>query len=347
VRALPEDVETGALIAVLADDWGFDTESAEYAAVGAGSYHWVVTDREGMRAFVTVDDLDWKHWLGDTRDSAFEGLRRAFDTAVALRDGGLEFVVAPIPTRGGETVRRIGPRHTIALFPLVAGEAGRFGHYDTAERAGVVKILARLHRATPTVASVANTYALDLPGRPRLEASLREVSRTWVGGPFSEPARQALARHASDVVELLALADRLAAALARRRDTWVVTHGEPHAGNVMRAGEDRLLVDWDTVALGPPERDLWMVVGDGADEATIYAEATGHQLDQMAVDFFRLAWDIEDLAGYVNVLRSPHRHSEDTVKAYEAVLYCVKSRDRWAALLGETVPVSGSEPSRM
>ena len=205
---------------------------------------------------------------GDTHESAFEGLRRAFDTAVALRDGGLEFVVAPIPTSRGETVRRIGPRHRIALFPFVAGQAGRFGHYDPAERAPVVKMLAELHRATPAVASVANTFVLDLPGRPRLEAALGEVSRTWVGGPFSEPARQALARHASDVVELLALADRLAADLAPRRDTWVITHGEPHAGNVMRAGESRLLVDWDTVALGPPERDLWMVVGDGADEAT-------------------------------------------------------------------------------
>ena len=29
------------------------------------------------------------------------------------------------------------------------------------------------------------------------------------GGPFSEPARQALAGHASDVAELLALFDRL------------------------------------------------------------------------------------------------------------------------------------------
>ena len=130
MRALPEDFDTSALIGALADDWGFEVDSSEYAPVGGGSYHWVVSDREGTRAFVTVDDLDWKHWLGDTRESAFDGLRRAFDTAVALRDGGLEFVVAPIPTSGGETVRRIGPRHTIALFPFVDGEAGVFGRYE-------------------------------------------------------------------------------------------------------------------------------------------------------------------------------------------------------------------------
>ena len=42
-----------------------------------------------------------------------------------------------------------------------------------------------------------------------------------------------------------------------------MTHGEPHAGNVMRTDEGRLLVDWDTVALAPPERDLWMLVVGG------------------------------------------------------------------------------------
>jgi spectinomycin phosphotransferase len=207
------------------------------------------------------------------------------------------------------------------LFPFVAGEAGVFGRYESAERAEVVKMLAELHRATPAVASLANSFVLDLPGRPRLEAALRDVGRTWAGGPFSEPARQALARHAADVVELLDLADRLAADLARAGDTWVVTHGEPHAGNVMRAGESRVLVDWDTVALGPPERDLWMVLGDGTDEAMIYASATGREIDLTAVDFFRLAWDLEDLAGFISVLRSPHRRSADTVKAYEAVTH--------------------------
>ena len=89
MRALLEDIETSAVIDVVADGWGFDVDSADYAAVGGGSYHWVVKDRNGTRAFVTVDDLDLKPWLGDTRESAFDGLRRAFDTAAALRDDGL------------------------------------------------------------------------------------------------------------------------------------------------------------------------------------------------------------------------------------------------------------------
>lgn len=103
--APPEELETSALIGFLADGWGIDVEATEYAAVGGGSYHWLVTDRVGTRSFVTVDDLATKPWLGDTHDTAFDGLRRAFDTAVALRDVGLEFAVAPLLTTGGETLR--------------------------------------------------------------------------------------------------------------------------------------------------------------------------------------------------------------------------------------------------
>ena len=325
MRALPEDfVETSALLGVLSDGWGFDVEAIEYAAVGGGSYHWVIRDPNGSRGFVNVDDLDRKPWLGESRESVFDGLRRAFDTAVALRHGGLGFVVAPIPTRRGETVRRIGPRHTIALFPFVDGQAGRFGHYETADNArAIVTMLAELHTATPAVRSVARRIDLDLPGRRHLESALREVNQTWFGGPFSEPARQALASGASDVAEQLALVDRLSIEVARRCTNWVVTHGEPHAANVMRTAGRHVLVDWDTVALAPPERDLWMVLGDTAAEATIYAELTGHQLDQVAVDFFRLAWDLGDLAAFLKVLRAPHRHTADTLKAYEGLQVCV------------------------
>ncbi len=329
----PEEFETSTLIDLLADGWGFDVEGVHYAAVGGGSYHWVVEDVEGKRGFVTADDLDQKPWLGDTRESAFDGLGRAFDTAVALRDGGLGFVVAPIPTSRGETVRRIRPRHTIALFPFVAGQPGTYGHYETAERAALLTMLAELHQATPAVSAVASRVDLHLPGRRRLEAALRDLRQTWSGGPFSEPARQALARRASDVAELLALGDRLSVDVTSRRTDWVVTHGEPHGGNLMRTDESHVLVDWDTVALAPPERDLWMFVGDNGEEATTYTDATGHELDQVAVNFFRLRWDLADIAAFTDLLRSPHHHTEDTEKAYDALTFYVGTRDRWAALL--------------
>jgi spectinomycin phosphotransferase len=334
VKDLPEGVETSTLIDSLAEGWGFFVETIHYAPVGFGSYHWVATDSLGTRGFVTVDDLEQKPWLGNTRETAFEGLTRAFGTAVALRDAGLGFVVAPIVTSDGEAVRRVGARHTIALFPFVEGQAGRFGEYGTAEeRAAVITMFAQLHQATSAVESIARRIDLHLPGRGFLESGLREISQPWSGGPFSEPAREAMATHASDVADLLTLFDRLARSVATRGSKWVVTHGEPHAVNLIRTDVGQVLVDWDTVALAPPERDLWMLVDDVGDDATTYTDLTGHEPDHVAMDFFRLAWDLGDLAAYTHVLRSPHRHSEDTVKAFQGLTKCVAIRDRWGALL--------------
>ena len=327
MRDLPSDIETSAVIDALADGWGFDVEVADYAAVGAGSYHWVMTDAGGERRFVTVDDLDQKKWLGETRETACEGLGRAFDTAAALRRAGLKFVVAPILTSGGESLRRIGPRHTVALFPFVDGHAGQWGPYEPGARGAVVSMLAELHGTTPATRSVRNA-GLELAGRRRLEAALQEVNETWSGGPLSEPARKAFSSHVADLVQFLSVADRLAAGVERRGGAWVVTHGEPHAGNVMRTGTGHMLVDWDTVALAPRERDLWWLA-DETDDIATYADLTGHQIDGEAVDFFRLAWDLNDVAEYLTVLRSPHVENEDTLDAYEGVTRCMPNRDKW------------------
>ncbi len=334
VRATPEGLEEGSVIDALRRGWGFDAAVTEYAAVGAGSYHWEVADDAGKRRFVTVDDLDQKAWLGDTREAAFDGLRRAFDTAVALRAGGLQFVVAPIPTRLGESVRRLDSRYAVALFPFVEGEAGQFGWIvDDDERRSVVGMIAELHRATPAVGSGVRSAGLELPGRNHLEAALHALDERWPGGPLSEPAREAVRNSASELSELLALADRLAAEAATHGGDWVVTHGEPHAGNVMRTGDGRVLVDWDTVALAPPERDLWMLVAGGIDAADIYARATGRQLDDVSLDFFRLAWDLSDLAEYLNVLRAPHQEDDDTRWALRILRDSPAIRENWATLL--------------
>ena len=304
-------------------------ESLEYAPVGFGSYHWSVTGVRGLRWFVTVDDLDRKPWLGDAREAAFDGLRCAFDTAAALREAGLGFVVAPFPSRSGETVRRLGERHTVAVFPFVAGTGAEPD--STAQLA----MLAELHRATPAVRGLARRWEPVVPDRARLEAALADLGGPWTGGPFSEPAREALAPHAGDVGRALLEFDRRAAAVASAGG-WVITHGEPHPGNLVQGPDGVLLVDWDTVALAPPERDLWMAAATSGAELDAYREATGHEVDPAAVELFRLAWDLADIAAFVDVLRSPHGENADTAKAYDGLALLADVRRRLSGLLDES-----------
>jgi spectinomycin phosphotransferase len=336
MRALPDGVELDAVIDALHDGWGFEVDTIEYVPVGAGSYHWHVTDEIGARGFVTVDDLGWKTWLGDTHDESFEGLTHAFDAATALRAAGLRFVVAPIRAGDGEPLRRLGERYAIALFPFMDGEPGEFGPYgNDDDRLGVVALLAELHDATAAAGSAVLTVGFELPGRRHLELALLERDERWTGGPLSEPAREAVQASASELVELLALADRLAVDAGTRRGDWVITHGEPHPGNVLRAPTgEQLLVDWDTVALGPAERDLWMLVDEGEDASELYTRLTGTTPDGAALDCFRLTWELKDLAEYLNVFRSPHEENDDTLRQVGALDRIPALRDLWASRKG-------------
>ncbi len=315
MRIAPEAFTESELIACIVENWGVDVESTRYLAVGFGSYHWEVTDAAGSRYFVTVDDLDHKAWLGLDREFAFDGLGRAFDAAMALRrEAGLEFVVAPIPAARGGTIRRLDARHTVALFPFVDGRScGRFGWEDSpGDRAHVVRMLAELHLNTRVAQPFAQIRHLEPPERPRLEAALRELDRAWTGGPMSEPTRDLLARHASKLQRLLQAFDRLASQVALVGGDLVVTHGEPHASNVMRTVDKLLLVDWDTVGLAPPERDLWLF----PDEMALYADATGREIDVVAIDLYRLRWELDDIAIFTSQFRSAHALTMDTEKAW-------------------------------
>jgi spectinomycin phosphotransferase len=325
VRAAPDALETATVVAALRDGWAHDAARIEYAPVGGGSYHWRVADADGGRAFVTVDDLDAKAWLGDTRDAAFVGLRDAFEAAAELAAAGLSFVVAPLRTREGAPLVRLDERYTLGVFPFVEGEPGEWGGYATdADRLAVVELVADVHR----VRVAARAVGLELPGREHLEAALRDLDVPWTGGPLAEPTREAMRAAARTLVDLLAVADRLRADAEARGVPSVVTHGEPHSGNIVRTSSGPVLVDWDTVALAPPERDLWMLTGDGMPE--LYEERAGRSVNQAALDYFRLSWDLKDLAEYLSVLRASHTDNEDTRVWLDFVRRFPEVRERWA-----------------
>jgi spectinomycin phosphotransferase len=340
MKVLPEGLGEADLLAALTEGWRLDIASFQYLAVGFGSYHWDLRDRHGRRLFITVDDLDDKTYLGQNRDSALEGLRCAFDAAYTLRHhGGLEFVVAPLPTPTGETVRRIGRRHSVAVFPFVAGIAEQFAEIATPawsnrllvrsaeDRAELVRMLVRLHQATQSVVTAVGPASL-LPERSRFESALQELDREWTGGPFSEPARALLARHAPSVIRQLSAFDDLSARVAASGLMSVITHGEPHAGNLVRTdGGHLVLVDWDTLALAPPERDLWLVDSGAGRELSLYAELSGRRVDENAIALYRMRWALDDITIFVNGLRSTHARTPDTEKAWDGLVRSFEALD--------------------
>ena len=308
----PVELDVAMLQAALNRAWDLDLDSLVYAPLGFGSHHWNATERSGQRWFVTVDDLR-TGWLGGDPDIAFGAYAAAFGTAAALRDGGLDFVLAPLGNRDGEVLARLDFNYSVALFPFVDGVSADFGVYRSErDRHDVLRLLGRLH-ATPPPSLPTRREDFSVPRRDRLVTALSDVGTPWRSGPFAEPTRHLLQSTADNLRTALAHYDDLVADVRAASSSWVVTHGEPHAANVIRVGEDRLLlIDWDTVAIGPRERDLWMVVEDAASDFPPYSEAGGSPgCSATAIALYRLWWEIADIAEYVSTFRRPHQRGEN------------------------------------
>ena len=330
---MPAGVTERDLVHALADGWGLSAETLRYAPVGGGSYHWVVTSGPGEQWFVTVDDLDDKGWLGRTRPTVFAGLRAALDAALRLRrDVGLRFVAAPVPALDGQSLLPLGDVHTVAVFPFLHGSGGEWDKpLTTPDLDELVAMLAALH-SVDSAAVRLQRREVELSWPDDLELALRELGRPWTGGPFAEPARELLAGAAGPVRRGLDALDRWAGATVAA-ENLVITHGEPHPGNIIRVASDGdgatdaagpasgaiMLIDWDTVGLAPPERDLWMVATETGAELQRYTELTGRPVDMAAMELYRLRWALDDLSCFVRDLRIPHRRTPGTEHAWQAL----------------------------
>jgi len=295
MRDKPAGVTEAMLAAALREGWGIEAHEIAYRPVGAGGYHWQADDR----------------WFLTVTAAEPAPLERALRTAQALhREAGLGFVLAA----HGAPLRPLGPCHTLSVFPLVEGVAGDFGPHS-ADRAEVVDMLAALHRATPQVRDLAPPDDLRLVGRDTLDQPFP------ASGPYAGAARDLLAAHGAKIGRWLSELDRLTAEIAAV--PRVVTHGEPHPANILTTPAGKLLIDWDTVRIGPPERDLWHLTEDpfaaadpAGDRALIrYAEATGHRVSAAALGFYRLTWILADIACYAADLRAPHTEGGDAAEA--------------------------------
>jgi spectinomycin phosphotransferase len=253
----PSDLSTDDIRASLAAGWGITADTVDYRAVGFGSHHWAV---DGTRWFVTADPVS-------------PHLEAALRAAVDLRGAGLEFVVAPVVTNSGRATQPAGRDYLLAVYPHVEGVSGDFGPLEPDRKPEISAMLARLH-ATPAPPTV-EPLDLDVPQA----RELHEARHTIGDGPYGRRANELLREKSGLIDELLGEYEELKKTLPPP-DEWVVTHGEPHPGNILRTPGGLRLVDWDTVRLAPAGRDLWFV-----DDSPAYI-------------FFRRRWRLADIASF-------------------------------------------------
>jgi aminoglycoside phosphotransferase (APT) family kinase protein len=315
----PGQLSDAALAQALDAGWGITPATLEYRAVGYGSHHWEVTAGRDLRWFVTVDDLAARlRSPADSLDVAYRRLRSALRTARAIYEAGALFVVAPVRTAGGDVLRRIGDTYAIAVYPYVDGHSRQFGDtWPASDGRVILTLIAGLHTAPAHACRSALADDFLLPGGGALNRALDDLAIRWDSGPYGEPARQLLAAHEVGLRRLLERRDQLAAEARRRPDRMVLTHGEPHPGNFIQAASRWMLVDWDTVLIAPPERDLWLLdPGDGS-IADAYRQATGRAVVPAMLDLYRLTWELSDLASCAARFRQGHADTAEDRKDWE------------------------------
>lgn len=315
----PEDLSCDRVRAALTDRWGFPAAQVRYAPVGFGSHHWIAERPDGTAAwFVTADRLV-------DRDT-FDELSATASATLELAEQGLEFVLAGLADRSGRLVVSLDGRWAMQVFPYVTGHGSEFGQWeDATERRQIATILGRLHRAMPP-RSLPRWYSA-IPQREALATAFADLGRPWSTGPYADAARRLLAERRAAIERRLATYDALAAAVESTAERWVVSHGEPHTGNVIRTDRGMLLIDWDTVRLAPRERDLVNAFGDGTtglqntDAIRAYQHEAGPvPFYEETIELFRLWWRLAETCTYTSHFRGVHGDGGDDRLSWRALL---------------------------
>lgn len=291
MREPPVGLPVAQVLAAVRRHWDDQVDRVEHLPVGFGAHHWAAYAGPRARLFVTLDGLGPRHSAA-TLEAAYAG-------AAALRDAGLEFVLASVPTRQGTLTT-----------PLLGGALSCTPWRDGAtdgpdDPTWTAAALARLHATSPP------------PGLPRwrplVSADLADTTaaltrRPWGPGPHADDARDAVRRHLG-AIEVWTARYHGLAGVARDRG-WVATHGEPGGHNQLVTAEGRILVDWESSKLAPAERDLRTLVDAGVET----------DADPAMLELFDLEWRLDEVSQYTAWFAAPHAGTADDEIAFAGLL---------------------------
>lgn len=291
------------MLAAVNQAWAPQADRVEHLPIGFGAHHWAASHGPDRLLFVTFDGLEPRHTAASL-ESAYRG-------AACLAAQGLEFVLASVPATTGTFTVPLADG-ALSATPWRDGGSAANPHSDASKAAESARMLARLHARTPP------------PDIPRWEPLVppdfaialdRRTATAWRSGPYGERARLALRERLVDIGRWSATYHLLAAEPDPR--TWVATHGEPHAGNMIRTGDGPLLIDWESLKLAPRERDFATLLETGLEWLSIYGP---EEPDWHMVELFDLEWRLDEISSYADWLYAPHPGIESDKVAIEGLL---------------------------
>ncbi len=273
----PPDVTDADVLALVREHWEPRAGAAVHLPVGWGAHHWRVDVAGSPALFATLDPDLPRH----THDS----LEAAYASAAAL---GLGFVWPSLPTTGRTFTVAWGGR-TLSLTRWLDGVR------PTESTPDLPELLEQLHAAPLPITARAWSTEIDAD----LAGRVRDLLQQEWPDPLGPAARELVVAHLSEIggwtrehARLCDLADP---------SSYVVTHGEPGVHNQWLAHDRVWILDWESLLLAPPERDLATLVLEGRDVAH----------DPQMVRLFDLEWRLSEIWSFAQWLQGPHTGDAD------------------------------------
>lgn len=238
-----------------------------------------------------------------------------------LHDQGMKQVIAPLPTSAGQLWADFDS-YKMIVSPFVAGYHGFEVDLQAHHWIALGQALRFLHgmKLPLDLWNALPREDFSPYWREAVRGFQRLVETTFYHDPISHELAGLLKDQQGVVTQLVDRAEALADALHVQRLPLVPCHADIHVGNVLIDHADKLyVVDWDTLLLAPPERDL-MFVGGGLgggrfnpeEENRLFYEGYGHlQPDLTVIHYYRCERIIQDIAAYCEQILLTEGDSQD------------------------------------
>ncbi len=293
----PPHLSTERLAACLNREYGLTVASITFLPLGA--------------------DVDTAVYRIETDDGAllFLKLRRSFEPASVivphlLAGQGAQNIIAPLTTRAGELFVEF-EGFTVLLAPFVEGVSGWDTHLSPEQWRALGFGLKALHSmgVPESLRAIVPRESFDATARLFVQQLLEEKVACR-GGDAIAAELVGIVREKRDVIALiLRQAQELGTQLLQQPPAYCLCHADIHAGNVLLCEGKLFIVDWDTLILAPPERDL-MFIGGGIggcwnqpQELQWFEEGYGaYESNTIALAYYRCERIVQDIAEFAQAL---------------------------------------------
>lgn len=219
----------------------------------------------------------------------------------ALRDQGIESVVAPLPAENG-ALWTTADGWNVIVYPCIEGETGREG-VTPAQWVSVGRTFRRIHDGgiDASVAPDLRVEAFDPAAYRRTLESLGAELGEDDSDPLVHDMRSLWAEHCSTVEGVAEKMDALAARLRARSVLLVICHADLHPNNLLRDRPDHaFIIDWDDVMLAARERDFIFIPDYDRPEGSPFFDGYGKvEIDWEALAYYRYERVLTDAIAYM------------------------------------------------